>query len=546
MFHLQQAIHHAAPQLREWWKTYQLPDLILEDALEKNINFSMRIPLIGSFSAGKSTLMNKLLNDRILAVNIDPASSLPVEFLYATQEQILGHLPNGQTRVLSREELSEQDFGNLLPDGWVSVELNTDVLAPLNHLCLVDLPGLDSKNTQHEQAINSYLHRSLAYCLVISAEAGTLPESTRRFLAELKLYRAPVLVVVTKADKKTADDLQAIVAQVRAQVEALVGVQAIVDVVAVSRKDVGALVPLLQRLEDLSEQRLRDTVGVEVMNCLGQLEHSLKQLLNTDDLNVEQIKLKIQKNQDDMQQYQQSIQRETEQLKQKIAGVALTITQRAESDLKGSIETLAHQIVAGSDISNMVSQTIRQAIIGGLQSEFVPLVQKYQERLQEAAPDDIFVPNHFEFREPTETIDTSALLGTVTAAVAFLLKRFPIAAVLIPIAQTILSHFLSQQREAELREQKYEQARQHVLRVIDSQLIPKTTDMIHRCLQEQVESVQQAIKQQADQQQQIYLANAQRLQDELLQGELIVEQRQAQYRHDLDAVLQYQQQWKAL
>jgi hypothetical protein len=156
------------------------------------------------------------------------------------------------------------------------------------------------------------------------------------------------------------------------------------------------------------------------------------------------------------------------------------------------------------------------------------------------------VHNNFEFNQPTETIDTSELMGTVASVVAFLLKKFPIAAVLIPIAQAILSHFLSKQREEELREEKNEQARQHVLRVIDNQLMPKTSEMVNRCLQDQVDAVQQVIKQQAAQQQQIYLANVQRLQEELMQGELIVAQRQAQYRQDLDAVLKYQQQWAAL
>ena len=546
MFQLQQAIHEATPQLREWWATYQLPEQQLAQVLEKNADFMMRVPLVGSFSAGKSTLINKLLNDKILAVDIDPASSLPVEFSYATQEQIIGHLPNGQTCVLSREQLKAQAFDQLLPDGWVSVELSTAVLQPLNHLCLVDLPGLDSKNTQHEQAINSYLHRSLAYCLVISAEAGTLPESTRRFLSELKLHRAPVLVVVSKADKKTADDLQAVVSQIRLQVEGLVGAEAIVDVVTVSRKDVSAIEPLLQKLESLSEQRLRDTVGKDAIDCLRQLAHSLEQLLNKDDLNVEQLKVQIENHQQEMQQYQQSIERETEELKQKIEGIALDITDQAKSDLKSEMDSLARQIVSGADISSTVSQIIRQAIIRGLQNHFVPLVQKYQKRLQDAAPEDIFVHNNFEFNQPTETIDTSELMGTVASVVAFLLKKFPITAVLIPIAQAILSHFLSKQREEELREEKNEQARQHVLHVIENQLMPKTSEMVNRCLQDQVDAVQQVIKQQAAQQQQIYLANVQRLQEELMQGELIVAQRQAQYRQDLDAVLKYQQQWAAL
>lgn len=41
-------------------------------------NFVMRVPLVGLFSAGKSTLINKLINDNLLSVQITPETAMEI------------------------------------------------------------------------------------------------------------------------------------------------------------------------------------------------------------------------------------------------------------------------------------------------------------------------------------------------------------------------------------------------------------------------------------------------------------------------------------
>lgn len=138
--------------------------------------------MIGAFSAGKSSLINALLAQKLLAVEIDPASNLATEISFAETDQILGFKDNQFVKELSFEQLKSQDFDDLGANGHVEVKLNNPLLQSLPHLCLADLPGLDSKSEAHSQAIHHYLGRSLAYCIMVSSEEGTLKESIKIFL----------------------------------------------------------------------------------------------------------------------------------------------------------------------------------------------------------------------------------------------------------------------------------------------------------------------------------------------------------------------------
>ena len=545
MFKLQQAIENANSQLHEWWGKYSLPSDALDEVMQLSSSFVMRVPLIGSFSAGKSTILNSLLNDKMLAVDIDPVSNLPVEFSYAEQENIVGHYANGQTLPLSREQLKTQSFGSLLPDGWVQVDSTSDVLKSLKHLRLVDLPGLDSKNTQHEQAINSYLHRSLAYCLVISSEAGTLPESTRHFLSELKIYRVPVLVVISKADKKTPSDLSAVVDQVKKQVQPLLGSTTEFDIVTTNRKDTSELASALERLESFSEQCFTDTVGLQILNLLKQLEKTLNNLLNSDDLDLEQIKVKLEQHQQEMKTFKKTLQHEDACLDQGVFPVVDIIVARTESQLTSQLESLAISISAGADVSGHVSQIVRAAIIHGLYQDFAELVKKYEHHISDALPQDVYVSNNFQFK-PNIQFDFSSIMSGTMYLLAQILKRFPIVAVIAPIVEKLLGSFLSKQQEEAESEQRREKAKQYILNVLMPKIMAQVRSMVLECIQTQVAQVKAKMLAQTEQQNQIYQATLKQLQSDIQQSESTVKQAKSQYQQDLIAVQHLMHQWQNL
>ena len=68
--------NHAETRAETWPQTLQR----LENEAR---HFTIRVPLIGKFSSGKSTLLNTVLGERTLAASVDPQTALPAEITWA-------------------------------------------------------------------------------------------------------------------------------------------------------------------------------------------------------------------------------------------------------------------------------------------------------------------------------------------------------------------------------------------------------------------------------------------------------------------------------
>lgn len=200
---LKQLVNDFIPELTSLSKKYNFTDE-LNDAVKTHNEFKLRFPFIGSFSTGKSTLINTFLDDKLLGVQVTPETCLPTEIRYAEHESINLCNSDGVVSTISREQLKEQDF--LLPDRdrdyWIEITLPNKSLKPYPELILVDMPGWESGIRAHSQAIDHYISRSGTYCIVVSAEDGTL----KQVLQELKLFKKPISLVVSKCDKRLPEE----------------------------------------------------------------------------------------------------------------------------------------------------------------------------------------------------------------------------------------------------------------------------------------------------------------------------------------------------
>ena len=186
----------------------------------------MKMPLVGLFSAGKSSLLNKLLDDKLLSVQITPETAIATELHFSEFENFVGHKPNGDIVKLSREDIVTQNFSQFLTNdengyGYVAAHINAAVLKNFPHLSLVDLPGLESNLISHSKMIDEYIHQSLAYAIVVSIEDGELRASTQNFLRELKISNTPVILIITKSDLKLDNDIQAISQKIEQSITSL-------------------------------------------------------------------------------------------------------------------------------------------------------------------------------------------------------------------------------------------------------------------------------------------------------------------------------------
>ena len=498
MFKTQQNIQAHIPELETLFQKYDLsvePLIQLKSNVE---NFKVRVPLIGAFSAGKSSLINALIQKKLLCVEIDPASNLATEISFSEDEVIKGFKANNFVKNLTAQELKDQEFLDLMPDGHIEVQLNQAFLQSLPHLCLADLPGLDSKSDAHMQAIHHYLGRSLAYVITVSSEEGTLKDSIKKFLKELALHKAPVVVIITKNDKKTPEEIVAIKLQITEQVRSLLPEGNYLDVVSVSSKkeDITEAVEAFQKLENLSETRFNETVVPQFNRIIDDIASHLTILLNQEDLDTDELKEKQQQLIDETEIFKQKISTEYQKMKEQVPSVLNNVVDHIRNRLLGETDQYATALIGQNNIESDLSYSVRMALTEGMDRYFKPLVNKYIHRIETDLPSLIVNQNfHFEQENTGSAVFDLGLTG-ITGILAFVLKRFPLAAMIMPVVTSIFKAFMSDHNRDQQRAEQKEAARDHVRGKIIPQVVEQVQINLGSILQEQLHTVNQQVEDQ--------------------------------------------------
>ncbi|WP_180022250.1 dynamin family protein [Acinetobacter sp. YH16044] len=498
MFKTQQNIQAHIPELETLFQKYDLsvePLIQLKSNVE---NFKVRVPLIGAFSAGKSSLINTLIQKKLLCVEIDPASNLATEISFSEDEVIKGFKANNFVKNLTAQELKDQEFLDLMPDGHIEVQLNQAFLQSLPHLCLADLPGLDSKSDAHMQAIHHYLGRSLAYVITVSSEEGTLKDSIKKFLQELALHKAPVVVIITKNDKKTPEEIVAIKSQITEQVRSLLPEGNYLDVVSVSskKKDIAEAVETFQKLENLSETRFKETVVPQFNRILDDIASHLTILLNQEDLDTEELKEKKQQLIDETENFKQKLSIEYQKMKEQVPSVLNNVVDHIRNRLLGETDQYATALIGQNNIESDLSYSVRMALTEGMDRYFKPLVDKYIHRIETDLPSLIVNQNfHFEQENTGSAVFDLGLTG-ITGILTFVLKRFPLAAMILPVVTSIFKAFVSDHNRDQQRAEQKEAARDHVRGKIIPQVVEQVKSNLDSILQEQLHIFNQQVEDQ--------------------------------------------------
>ena len=449
-------------------------------------NFIMRVPLIGLFSAGKSTLLNRLLDENLLSVEITPETCIATELYYASNSEaecFYEHLPNGTTLKITKDILiqkTKNDNHDVTKQShsYVSAHLHTPVLASFPHICLVDLPGLESNLISHTQMIDDYIQKSLAYCIVVSIEDGELRASTQQFLQELKANNTPVLLVITKSDTKPDDDVASVSNKIQESVTQVLGQPPLKTVTVSARKrhNLNEVIDAFVLLERKSEEQFDYLVTKPILSHMLFLIQNIDKLIETSDLSLEQLQLEKDGLNQEIEVFQKSLQKDTERLEIQVRPIIDHISFQLESRLISQLDVLAQTLLNEQDISTAIDNIVRLTVSEGLQDKLAPLIQKYIKNVEQDIPESIKVDTANMKFETNDDIDGDfnfANIATMLSPALKLLKFNPtitvISMVIVPILANILGSFLSDKKRKEQQESRLESAKQAIL----IQIIPK-------------------------------------------------------------------------
>ena len=169
----------------------------------QNPSAQLILPLIGEFSAGKTSLINALTDSKVLEI-----ASLPTT---ATLYQIIFGAPENKAVALSAEgeevELQLDALKNDELKKYPTVTLfDTSTKVPQD-IIFVDTPGLSSPDPKHREVLTSILPQVDAILLTVDANQA-VTRSLIDFVKSMRLAEKPIYLILNKIDTKSSSELQ--------------------------------------------------------------------------------------------------------------------------------------------------------------------------------------------------------------------------------------------------------------------------------------------------------------------------------------------------
>ncbi len=179
------------------------------------------IPVVGNFSAWKSTLLNRFLEKSVLPTAITPETSLATELHYSANERIEAFSNNDEKA--ESFELNEQSFEvikeNAAKYSYLKVYLNNEALKNSAPLVFVDMPGFDSPISSHTHAILEYLERGVHFVILTSVEEGNLTKRMVRELKNLLEFDKGLSFILSKTNLRTPSQVEEVSHHIEEQLQ---------------------------------------------------------------------------------------------------------------------------------------------------------------------------------------------------------------------------------------------------------------------------------------------------------------------------------------
>lgn len=332
-------------------------------ALKESLqNYELLIPVVGEFSAGKSSFLNSFIGRKILSVAVTPETAVATELRYSQEEfaEVLVEKDNQiEIRSLSVDEVSK------VQKDWrcVRLYLNSENLKKIEPLVMVDMPGFDSPRDDHNRAIASYLNRGVHYVVLTSVESGTVTASMKRQIQDIQNMGRTCSFFVSKANLRSVEDVQSVADEVRDQVEDILGKS--VDVKSLG-KDAGAeLDKLLSSIdpETLFAQVFKDAMALLIDEQSSAVAAKIAALKNDREKNRQAIR--------EMEEAKEKLERKRDRLIAEARSNHYeeetdSITSSVGAAISGEIDRLVDMAMKGANgdaISQEINSIVRSAVI---------------------------------------------------------------------------------------------------------------------------------------------------------------------------------------
>lgn len=478
-------------------------------------DFKIKAPLIGLFSAGKSSILNKYL-DINLPVGIEAKTSVACEFVFDTDEYLEVISDNNESNRKSIEELKDLTIENC---SFVRMHLHSPKLLNMKDITIVDMPGLDSGYEQHNKAIRNYINSASYFIIIMDIENGTIKKSLLDFLKELNLYKLNFGFIISKYEQKSQENIEAIIKNTKDTILNFIGNDASVGKVSVKESDIADFENMLSNMqvEDIAKNCLYSNLKLILEeDLLKELNRKLKY----DRFDKSEIDKNIRELEKKARDIEKSIEKEAYFIKNKANN---QVVSSIISDISNTLSENADMLVSkakenSSSLGNAINQLMRPVISLSSDRHLKELLKEVYGRIQldfNSIAGDLQI-NSVSFDnldEGNKQIDVAidgiialasrylptagiATAGTLTAtaaassAITASMVAIPIAAALAVAFAPLIGNLIKNSRE----ESRNQEIKNQILGSVIPDVLRQVRDKLEVSISEQTDSFIKAIR----------------------------------------------------
>jgi len=472
------------------------------------------VPVVGAFSAGKSSLLNAIIGSSILPMDIKPETAIPTELRHDTQERLEALFADGRTERFGIEQLPAlQERAEELQ--LLRLYINRPALKGLAPLVLVDMPGFNSPLDAHNKAIAHYIGEGAHYLFVVSVEEGSLHKQILRNMNEVTLMGRNFSVCVNKADLKPVADVQGICDYISEQLEDE-GFPA--TVCAVSKNDISSVNAMLGSFNP--EELFGSIFQPELLQQNFAIESTLSTALAGLNSDKESNEQKIAEIEDALRALEQEREQQTQANSAgNLERIVDEVLRSVHTRLAGSIDEMARAALRSQDeMTRIISDEVRSGLTVGLKratdSMSAHMVNEFSQHVSGSLRPELHLTQSNWTDSLLQTLQTqllpgllsaiggqaggaaSALLTTVPGLAAARLIPNPIVQVVVTILPSLLGALFSRISEGQKLEQAKDAIRTQVLPDVERGLRPEISSFLLQAQEEIVRAVSDAFDQQ--------------------------------------------------
>ncbi len=319
------------------------------------------IPVVGNFSAGKSTLLNHFLEKSVLPTAITPETSLATELHYSANERIEAFSNNDEKA--ESFELNEQSFEiikeNASKYSYLKVYLNNDALKNSAPLVFVDMPGFDSPISSHTHAILEYLERGVHFVILTSVEEGALTKRMVRELKNLLEFDKGLSFILSKTDLRTPSQVEEISHYIQDQIQDHLD---LTTHLIYSNKDNNALLEVADKID---AEKLFSALYLKRLKFLNsQLQNSLKSVIESFDYSKEKALEEIKALDLGVKDIEKTYEKLRANLEEEYSSVAVgSVVKKVIEDVREQKPYLASLIYEPKELNSEIESVMQQSLI---------------------------------------------------------------------------------------------------------------------------------------------------------------------------------------